>query len=208
MLIWFGVPRQVTHAIRVHNIADELSVSITSMMARILGPHGVSNPKILALATAVGLITLAIVALLYRARSFPLLRWPPRQQQETQPFKGLVAMEWAGLIVVALAFSPDTNTRHLVLTLLLNLLAAVIVLTPRPRINRTPAVIGVLVIFFSYMMPFGTQNSAPHLLYFRYAIPCWGLLIGYLLILHTGLHSLASQMEGMPRRHQKSSEGT
>ena len=194
LLVWFGVPREVTHAIRVHNIADELSVSITSMLARVLGPHGVSNPGILALATAVGFITLAMVALLYRAKSFPLLRWPPPQRQETQPFKGLVAMEWAGLIVVALAFSPDTNTRHLVLTVLVNLLAAVIVLTPRPGVSRTPAVIGALLIFFAYMMPFGTQNSAPHFFYFHYGVPCWGLLVGYLLILRTGLQYLGDPL--------------
>ena len=106
------------------------------------GRHGFSNPQVLVAAAAVGILALAIVMVLYHVNGFSLWNWPNVSHQFQEPFRGLVALEWAGLVAVALAFSPDTNTRHLVLTVLVNALAAALLLTPRPSVPRTPALIG------------------------------------------------------------------
>ena len=187
LLRWVGVPPEVSHAVKVHNIADDLSVSVTSMLARVLGPHGFSNSRIMLLAMLLGVISLALVAWMYRANGLALFRWPPASRQIAHPFKALVAMEWAGLVTVALVFSPDTNTRHLVLTVLINALAAVILIDPHPSVLRTPVLIGVLLIFVGYIMPLGQRAQPLHGFYFTYSIPGWCLLLGYLLILGTGL---------------------
>ena len=196
LLRWVGVPPEASHAVRVHNIGDDLSVSITSALARILSPHGLSNAGIMAFATALGLLTLAIVTWMYRMNGHSLWRWPAASRQREQPFRGLVAAEWAGLVTIALVFSPDTNTRHLVLAVLVSALAAAVLMTKRAGISRAPALIAVIVIFLGFIMPFGAKGTAMHHFYFRYGIPCWGLLIGYLLILWTGLRQLVWHEEG------------
>ncbi|HWE97778.1 MAG TPA: glycosyltransferase family 87 protein [Tepidisphaeraceae bacterium] len=192
LLKWVGVAPEVSHGIKVHNIGDGLSVSITSVLARVLGPHGFSNAAVMALAAVVGLLALAVVAGMYRANRFPLLSWPAAWRQGDQPFKGLVALEWAGLVTVALTFSPDTNTRHLVIATLVNTLAAALLVTPRPGVRRGPAVAGVLLIFLSFIMPGARAWKAAHFFYFNYSVPGWGLLGGYLLILWAGLKSVAA----------------
>lgn len=199
LLRWVGVPPEVSHAIKVHNIADDLSVSVTSMLARVLGPHGVSNPWIMLTAASVGGVALAAVGLMYRKSGFPLLRWPAPTRQMEQPFKGLVAMEWAGLVTVALAFSPDTNTRHLVLTVLVNALAATLLLAVMPTVSRVPVVAAVILIFIGYIMPLGQRAQPLHGFYFTYSIPGWSLLVGYLLILGTGLQYLRRLSSTQPQ---------
>lgn len=190
LLRWVGVPPEIAHAIKVHNIADDLSVSVTSSLARLLGPRGFSNPRIMLVAGATGLLALLIVLVLYRAHGLPLFRWPAAARQERQPFKALIAMEWAGLIVVALAFSPDTNVRHLVLTVIVNALAATLLLAPR-AVSRKPVVIAVVLIFIAYIMPLGQKAGPLHWFYFNCSIPGWSLLIGYLLILWASLEYVA-----------------
>jgi hypothetical protein len=187
LLRWVGIAPETSHSITVHNIADGLSVSITSALARALGARGFTNPQIMAVATGVGIAALAIVAILYRMNGIPFWKWPASVQQVKQPFEGLVALEWAGLVTVAIEFSPDTNTRHLVLAMLVNILGAVLVLVRRPGIRRLPALVGVILIFLGFTMPGARTLRHMGFNHFVYGIPCWFLLIGYLLILWTGL---------------------
>ncbi|MDB5357421.1 MAG: hypothetical protein JWN24_3874 [Phycisphaerales bacterium] len=192
LLRWVGVAPEA-HGITVHNIADGLSVSITSFLARVLGPRGLSNSGVMAFAAGVGLMALLVVVWMYRANRLRLWPWPGAKWQSGQPFKGLVAMEWAGLVTIALAFSPDTNTRHLVLATLVNTLAAALLLTPRKTVNRGAVVRGVVWIFLAFIMPGARVWKPVHFFYFNYSIPSWGLLGGYLLILWAGLQYLANE---------------
>jgi len=195
LLRWVGVAPQASHSITVHNIADGLSVSITSALARVLGAHGFSNPQVLMVAAGVGIVSLGIVMFLYYINGLSLWNWPDARGQLQPLFRGLVALEWAGLVAVALAFSPDTNTRHLVLTVLVNALAAALLLTPRPFVPRIPALIGAILIFLGYIMPGAKTLRHMGFNHFVYGVPCWGLLIGYLLILWTGLRHVAHAKE-------------
>jgi len=192
LLRWVGITPESSHSITVHNIGDGLSVSITSALARILGAHGFSNPQVLVAAAGIGGLAVAIVMVLYRINRLAIWSWPSADRQLTGPFRGLVAMEWAGLVTVALAFSPDTNTRHLVLTVLVNAAAAGLLLTPRPAVPRAPALYGALLIFIGYIMPGARALRHMGFNHFVYGVPCWGLLIGYLLILWTGLRFIAT----------------
>ena len=187
LLRWVGVPPEVSHAIKVHDIADGLSISATSALGRLLGRYGFSNPAIMLAAAGVGLLVLGIVVWMYRVHRFAFWRWPDRSAQSGQPFRGLVALEWPGLVTAALVFSPDTNTRHLVIAVLVNTLAAVILLASRPGVRRTPALIGAVLIFLAFIMPFGRAWTAMGTFYYTCSIPGWGLLLGYLMILWTGL---------------------
>ncbi len=195
LLRWVGVAPEASGAVKVHNIADSLSVSITSALARILAPHGMGNRGALLLSGLLGLLLLWLVFVMYRRHGLPLLRWPVASDQRAQPFTALVGLEWAGLVTAALVFSPDTNTRHLVLAVLVNLLAACVLLTPVASVSRAPAAIGVILILFGFIMPFGTKGSSTHFFYFKYGIPCWCLLVGYLLILWNALNLISAWHE-------------
>jgi hypothetical protein len=195
LLRWVGVTPEASHSITVHNIADGLSVSITSALARILGTHGFTNPQIMLAAAGVGVIALLIVASLYRACGFGLWKWPSAAAQLAQPFKGLVGLEWAGLVTIALAFSPNTNARHLVLAMLVNMTGAALLLACKNSVPRWPALVGLVLIFLGFTMPgakFMRQHW--HFNHYVYGIPCWSLLVGYLLILWIGLRWIMSSI--------------
>jgi hypothetical protein len=188
LLRWVGVAPETSHSITVHNIADGLSVSITSALARVLGARGFTNPQIMMAAAGVGIAALLIVALLYAACGFALWKFPPAAKQRSQPFKSLVALEWAGLVTVALVFSPNTNARHLVLAALVNVAGAALLLIAKFSVSRIPALIGLALIFLGFTMP-GAKFLRQHVGFnhYVYGVPCWCLLVGYLLILWVGL---------------------
>jgi hypothetical protein len=192
LLVWVGVPPQVSHAIKVHDIRDDLSVSVTSAIARLLEPLGFSNRVVMAIAALTGAATLLGVWRLYRANGFPLWRWPTAAKQVNQPFKGLAAVEWAGLVAAALAFSPDTNTRHLVLAMLVDALAVAVLLARRPGVSRLQAICGAALILLGFIMPMGDRAGPLHHFYFFYSIPGWSLLAGYLLIASNALQILSA----------------
>jgi hypothetical protein len=190
LLRWVGISSPGARAISVHDIGDMLSVSITSGLARLLHSHGGSNAVVMLAAAIVGVAALGCVAILYRRSGFSLWAWPSPKQQLDEPYKPLVGLEWAGLITVALAFSPDTNVRHLVLAVIVNAAAATLLLAPAPGISRGRLIVGIVLIFVSFIMP--VRGAA--WFYFRYSIPGWCLLIGYLLILATGLEYVRRRM--------------
>lgn len=187
LLRWVGVAPEKSGSITVHDIGDGLSVSITSGLARVLRPHGMSNAQVMLAAAGVGIISLLIVAAMYRLDRLPLWIWPTRDAQAAQPFRGLVALEWVGIVTLAICFSPDTNARHLVLAAFVNLLGAGLLILPRGGISRVPVIIALAMIFLAFIAPFAKQLRHMGFNHYVYSVPCWCLLVGYLLVLCAGL---------------------
>ena len=183
LLKWVGLTPTLTGAVNVHGIGDMLSLSITSALSRALSERGFADSAVMAVAGVVGLLALAVVAGMYRARGLSLWRSPGPRERAMPPFAQLVALEWAGLITVALVFSPDTNARHLLLSVLVNTTGVVLLLRPQRPLSRLPVMIALALIFLSAIMPIHSLRPA----FFRYGIPAQGLLIGYLIILGAGL---------------------
>jgi Glycosyltransferase family 87 len=180
---WIGMPPPTLSngsSIFVQEVAAKLSLSVTSSIARLCGPTPGQTRLALALTALVVLATLGIVWAIYRKHGLPLWAWPSADRQRTAPFRALVAVEWAGLIAGSLAFSPDTNPRHLVLAVIVNLLAVSVLLAPRRLAWRWPAITGIMLIFLGLAM---LVRSWGPVFYYPLSIPGWSLLIGYLLIL-------------------------
>lgn len=193
LLRWVGVPPEASGSIKVHDIADGLSVSITSGLARILHPHGLDNAHVMIVAAGAGVLSVLIVAILYRLNRLPLWVWPAKDDQARLPFRALVALEWTGLVTAAIAFSPDTNARHLVLAAFVDLLGAALLLAPSPRrVSRVPAAIGLAMILLAFIAPFARQLRHIGFNHYVWSVPCWCLLIGYLMVLATGLRFTAA----------------
>ena len=75
-------------------------------------------------------------------------------------------------------------------------LGAVLLLKPQPASQRKPALAGLALIFFAFIMPLGREIPPIGAFYYRYSSPGWGLLIGYLMILWSGLLNVASARYG------------
>jgi hypothetical protein len=178
---WFGLTpptRSDGRPIVVEPVGAKLSLSVTSFFARVCGP---SHSRLAMELTALTAISaLGVAWAIYRKRGLPLWAWPPADQQRSQPYRGLIAIEWAGIIAASLAFSPDTNPRHLVLAVLVNCFAASVLLVPRKITWRWPVIAGIVLIFFGVAMPIRTWGAT---FFYPYSTPGWSLLIGYLLVL-------------------------
>jgi hypothetical protein len=194
LLRWVGLGPETTGAIKVHDIGDGLSVSITSGLARLLHPHGFSNAQVMAAAVGVAAAALIIVAIFYRLNRLPLWVWPARPGQSSQPYRALVALEWVGIVTLSIVFSPDTNARHLVLAAFVNLLGASLLVLSRRGADLIPIVIGLGLILLAFIAPFAKQLRHAGFNHYVYSVPCWCLLIGYLLVLWVGLRFVARNL--------------
>lgn len=187
LLRWIGFAPETIGSIKVHDIGDGLSISITSGLARMLRPHGFSNAQVMLAAAAVAIVAVLIALMFYRINNLPVWRWPGRAAQALQPFRALVAVEWVGIVTLAIAFSPDTNARHLVLAAFVNLLGASLILLPRRGVSRIPVAIGLILIVVAFTGPFAKQLRHIGFNHYVYSIPGWFLLIGYLAVLWAAL---------------------
>jgi hypothetical protein len=139
----------------------------------------------------IALITLGVVIALYQRYGMPFLRWPGRRGQTALPFLSLVGLEWSGLITAALVFSPQTNTRHLFLALLVTIPVAGLLLAGRIA-TSTRWVLGLatLVTILGFVLPPGGEYlklQSPNIRWTSVGGPCWCLLMLYLVLLSVGL---------------------
>ena len=74
---------------------------------------------------------LAALAGIYRQRKMPVLAWPAAAAQKLPPWSLVAGVEWMTVMASVLAFSPETNSRHLVQTGLMNVLGLVLVVETR-----------------------------------------------------------------------------
>jgi hypothetical protein len=153
-----GADTSGQQAANVETITSHFSVSIPSTIARWL--HGDSFTRAgvvnqdehartgLLIAGVIGLIVAGICALAYYRQRTPLWLWPSAQRQLVPPFTGTLALELACILALALAFSPQTNPRHLVL--LMPMLALMVTLLV-PLRSSTPGRVPILITFIALM---------------------------------------------------------
>ncbi|HWB53943.1 MAG TPA: glycosyltransferase family 87 protein [Tepidisphaeraceae bacterium] len=128
------------------------SISIPSAIGRMT--H-LPETYAVAIATAFAAVVLLFWFLLYRQRDLPLLKWPDAGSQTIQSFRKLFALEWAGIILLALAFSPYTNSPHLYLLLIVNAAVASLLLFSPAGTNSLPLLIASLILFLGTILPPG-----------------------------------------------------
>lgn len=189
-----GLRTSSSEAAEIHPLTDALSCSITSAWARGTRETG-STAVAFGLAAATALTALGIAAMMYRRRGISLLHG----QRETNAHRSpLVGVEWSVLLAAVLAFSPQTNTRHLFDALLLTVPAAALLLFRRPGVNRLPLLIGCIILIGGFTLPPGNRNNprlySASLHWLMWGGPCWSLLVMSLTLLWTGL-ATASVMQ-------------
>jgi hypothetical protein len=186
LLHMVGINSADTEHANVEDIRDLLSCSITSAMARTPLNRG-SLPVGLMYAGVIAIAALATVVWLYWRNHLPIFAWPIAKLQTRQPWKAVIGLEFTAIVMVTLCFSPQTNTRHLLLVLLLSIPAAVLILAPHPEAGRGSLIIVMCIVFAGFIFPFG--DRAPHvsMLWFGVGGQCWCLLLGLLTLVSVGL---------------------
>jgi hypothetical protein len=110
----------------------------------------------------------------------PAFAWPSRFGQLTQPWRAVLGMEFAAVVMASLLFSPQTNTRHLSLAVLLTTVAAALILAGRPEVVRGRLVVAMGVMFLCFVVPGGRPWMA-------IGGPCWGVLVLLLTVIDSAL---------------------
>lgn len=194
LLGWIGI-HPATSQSHFHPIHSQVSISATSGLARAMRDHHL--PGSYALIAAITLIALSILIVwgMYQKRGFPMWQWPDAGAQSATPFCGLVGLEWLGLIAAALVFSPHTNTRHMILAIPLEAAAAMMLLIPRPGVNRLPLLLATTGLILGFAMPFrGVFSDGFTHAYFKYSLVSWCLLGMYFMLLRSGLQYISSPL--------------
>lgn len=192
-----GIKTQAVQAANIDALTVGHSMSITSGMARIVGPDAPPALKWLLTGAAV-LAAFAALAAVYRRFGVPLLKWPSASEQTAKQtasmYRAVVALEWAALMALALAFSPQTNPRHLVLLLMTFALLSVLLYLPnssftekRWSASRWFALAALVVMMAGLSLPPGTPEFAAQLAWWRtLGGPGWSLVVMLPLLFAAG----------------------
>jgi len=186
----------------IDGITAPYSVSITSALARVLGPdrgyeQGGAATLALAAAAGVGALYAAMIFWMYRRRGVPALLWPNARHQAAPAWRSMIAVEWVGLMVAVLAFGPQTNMRHMSLLLVVFAPAVGLILFAARGVARAPLATGTAVLFLGIILPPGGET-------FDGAVRAWRqvggpsvcALIYYALLVWSGLaHARAASSE-------------
>jgi len=148
----FGLDLHVPDVAHVRLITDPVSVSLTSGLARITGLPPIWT---LVLAAAIGALFCIYAAVVYVRNGVPLLAWPSVKKQGFPPYRGLLTIEWMGLLLLTLIFSPFTNSRHLYMLLDVNVAAAVLLLGSRVPVPRKLLWIATILMGLGITFPPG-----------------------------------------------------
>ncbi len=168
--------------VNLHPITWELSISITSAMARFFdGPEGPAM-------TLVGIATMPIAAAVFCAtwwiyRKQGVAMFVGRGGRAERELPVVVVLEWCGVIIALLAFSPQSITRHTFIMLPVHVLAAYVLLVKRPGVSKWPLLAGMIGYQLAARLPPGEEP-------FEAALKSWRYVSGatwFLLAMWCGL---------------------
>ncbi|MGP1272980.1 MAG: glycosyltransferase family 87 protein [Phycisphaerales bacterium] len=179
-----------TGGINIHSLTWELNVSLPAFAAKTVERLGLPDRAVAGMAGLLGLGLVAAAWGLYVSAGRRFWRGPtrdaaPRERRE------LAVLEWLGLVVVALAMSPQTTVRHMVLMVMVYQCAAVMAIYPRRGAPRWLALGAAVVAWLGMTLPPGGGNTWSS----QVALPAWrsvsgamwGALVAYAGLLFAGL---------------------
>ncbi len=186
-----------TEQANVDDIRNYLSCSITSAMARTTH-RGDSLLRPMIYTAGIVSASVLIVICIYVVKRVPVFAWPARRLLTEQPWKAMTGVEFVCIIAATLCFSPQTNTRHLMMVLLLTIPMSGLVLGAVRGVSRAWVIAGVLLIAVGFIYPIGGQAAESHkreMYWFGIGGQCWCLLIGMFSLIWTGASQAMSQTQ-------------
>ncbi len=136
----------------VDPITAGYSLSITSGIARLLAHYATRDTVMqIALVTSAGL--LQVFNAVYRSRGLSVFAGARALVQTVERSHAVAMLEWSALMAFALAFSPQTNARHLSLLLLVFAPMAAMLVFPRAELRRWPLFVALAILFLGTNLP-------------------------------------------------------
>jgi Glycosyltransferase family 87 len=131
-----------------------------------------------------------------RRRDLPAIAWPSARRQSALPYRGLFALDWIEIMLLALIFSPYTNSGHLYLLLAVNAGAAVLLLHGPKGICRWLLWVGAFLMLIGMIFPpGGDRYRVTELLWKRESIAGWCMYIFSLILIWIGIKHVKMQAE-------------
>ena len=184
-----GVATSTLQRANVDPITIGHSISITSGFARVLGA-GAAAATWLASA-AVALASALVFWAIYRQMKMPVLAWPRATAQQSQPYLGMVVIEWVALLGFALALSPQTNPRHTSLLLMVFALLAALLLFPAHGVSRRAAFAALAILLLGFALPPRTPEFTEYLAWWgNVGGAGWSMLLMLPFLLVAGFNQL------------------
>ena len=136
------------------------SVSLSSTFARWSNALELSSSMTFLMVGVSATFCLVIGWSIYLLNGVPLLLGRGGERGRTSArFQGLIALEWAGLLVAVLAFAPQTKMRHLAILILVMILVAQFLVVKRDRLSRLPLFVATLLCSLAMVLPFETDSG-------------------------------------------------
>jgi len=185
----------------LHGIEWNSSVSIPSAMARAARSLDAGPGFVLAASAMVALLTFGAAWLVYLRAGVPLFRGRTPARDDADPGRRLVVgVEWCGLIVAALAFSPQTMARHMIILYPMTFFTLTLLLRGRPGWTRGPLLAGYWLATLAIILPPGGVESFKAALTVWRGVggASWTLLAYFLAFLWSGLREAGGIGRGLP----------
>jgi len=145
----------------VNSLTWENSVSLTSSVLRITRAQGIPD-TVGALVIAV-LFSAFVAAIVLIGRHWGIDLFRPTTSQSNVRRERAATIEWAALIVLALAFGPQTTARHMILVMLVYTVALGIFFARRQRGPRLALIIAMIATALTLSLPFRETGVHPWL---------------------------------------------
>ena len=123
---------------KILRVGMDRSVSITSSVFRLTRSYGLPDLLAAMLLVCVFVAVIAAIVFMCRRNGVPIFR-PARSDRHVA--NAVTSLEGAVLIFLALAFSPQTTPRHMVLLLLINTVAIAVFLAQDAKASRALLII-------------------------------------------------------------------
>jgi len=123
---------------KILRVGMDRSVSITSSVFRLTRSYGVPDLLAAMLLLCVFIAVIAAIVFMCRRNGVPIFR---PQRSDRLAANAVTSLEGAVLIFLALAFSPQTTARHMVLLLLINTVTIAVFLVQDAKASRALLII-------------------------------------------------------------------
>jgi len=184
--------------LHVHDIRWTSSISLSSAAAR----QWSDDEPVALMATIAMLAAGAFAAAWFIFRKQRVAMFSGRFEAADRVFPGpaIVLLEWCGLIVASLIFSPQSMVRHSFLLLLVHLAVAALLLLPREGVSRRPLLIGVLLLQVGTRFPPVDTMAHVRVFWTNIGGASWCMLAMLFTLLWTGLGYAHAIAENRPLR--------
>jgi len=178
----------------VNSAAWSNSVSLTSSILRFTRSHGISDFIAVTLIVLLFAAIVTAIVLIGRHKGVDLLKWTTARTASNHGEASTI--DWAALIVLALVFSPQTTSRHMILLILVYTVGTGIVLAQKRTSLRILLIASMLATAVALSLPFRETGFHPWLITLKsIGAASWCAVLLILLIAWIGSRTISEAAE-------------